>query len=182
MRHFCKIAEGIDVVPVLNALAVNPHLWNANDLRSTHPLSPHHNVDDIWLWFNPEREDASAIVDDLEVVPYPAWEKLPQVRSIVLDVMRRVEGTRLGRVIITRLPPGKTIPVHVDEGAPATYYTRYQLALQCLPGALFESGGEVIQFRMGDVWQVDNRVRHSVVNNSADDRIVLIMDIRGPVC
>lgn len=182
MRHFLKIAEGIDVIPALNALAVNPHLWNAHDLRTTHQLSPHRAVDDIWLWFNRMSDDPADVIDDLECVPYPAWQQLPQFRGLVLDIMRRVEGTRLGRAIITRLPPGKSIPAHVDEGAPATYYTRYQLALQCLPGALFESGGEVIQFRMGEVWQVDNRVEHSVVNNSADDRIVLIVDVRGPVC
>lgn len=182
MRNFCKIFEGVDVVPVLNALAVNPHLWNAHDLRTTHPMSPHREVDDIWLWFNPEHDDPTKTIDDLETVPYPAWQHLPQIRHLVLDIMRRVEGTRLGRVMITRLPPGKTIPAHVDEGAPATYYTRYQLALQSLPGALFESGEEVVNFRMGEVWLVNNRAEHSVVNNSADDRIVLIMDVRGPVC
>lgn len=170
------------MIPALNALAVNAHLWNQHDLRTTHPLSPHQQVDDIWLWFNPISDDPTDVIDDLEVVAYPAWQQLPQFRNIVFDIMRRVEGTRLGRVMITRLPPGKSIPAHVDEGAPATYYTRYQLALQCLPGALFESGGEVINMRMGEVWQVDNRATHSVVNNSADDRIVLIMDVRGPTC
>jgi quercetin dioxygenase-like cupin family protein len=182
MRHFLKIAEGIDVIPALNALAVNPHLWNAHDLRTTHERSPHKQVDDIWLWFNRLPENEAEIVDDLEAVPYPAWQQLPQFRGIVLDIMRRVEGTRLGRALITRLAPGGVIPAHIDEGAPATYYTRYQLALQCLPGCNFQIGEEVINFRMGEVWQVDNRTEHSVVNNSADDRIVLIVDVRGPAC
>ena len=182
MRHFCKIADGLDVVPVLNALAVNPHLWNAHDLRTTHPESPHQQGDDIWFWFNPEHEDPRGVIDDLDCVPYPAWDKLPQVRNVVLDIMRRVEGTRLGRVIITRLAPGAAIPAHIDDGAPATYYTRYQLALQSLPGALMKIGEEVVNFRMGEVWQIDNRTEHSVVNNSADDRIALIIDVRGPVC
>lgn len=177
MRNFTKIAEGVDVIPLLNALAVHDDLWNENNLRSTHPLSPHQAVDDIWFWFN-DPTDPEEVVDDLTVRPYRAWHEIPQVRPLVFDIMRRVEGVRLGRVLITRLPPGASIPAHTDQGAPATYYTRYQLALQCLPGALFESGGEVIQFRMGEWWLVNNRVEHSVTNNSADDRIVLIVDIR----
>jgi aspartyl/asparaginyl beta-hydroxylase (cupin superfamily) len=31
----------------------------------------------------------------------------------------------------------------------------------------------------GEVWWFDNTVEHEVVNNSADDRIVLICDIRS---
>jgi hypothetical protein len=31
---------------------------------------------------------------------------------------------------------------------------------------------------MGEFWWFDNRVPHSIVNNSADDRIMLVMDVR----
>lgn len=175
-----KIAEGVDVLPVLNALAVNDDLWNENGLRTMHPASPHQSCDDIWCWFN-DADDPATVPDDTRVVPYRGWFALPQLRPIVLDLMRRVEGTHLGRVIITRLPPGGTIPPHIDGGAPATFYTRYQLAVQCRPGAIFASGNEAIQMAPGEVWLVNNRVEHGVINNSDDDRIVVIIDIRGPV-
>lgn len=182
MRNFCKIIDGIDVIPLLNALVVNPDLWNENKLRTTHPLSPHKETDDIWCMFNRVSDDPEEVIDDLEVVPYRAWHTLPHLHDTVLNLMRRVDGTRLGRVLITRLKPGASIPAHVDEGAPATYYSRYQLVLQSLPGALFTIGEEVINFRTGDFWWINNRDTHSVTNNSADDRIVLIMDVRGPLC
>lgn len=177
MRHFTKIAECVDVIPLLNALAAHDDLWNENTLRTTHPASPHQDVDDIWCWFN-DPSDPEAVIDDLTTVPFRAWYEIPQVRPLVFDIMRRVEAVRLGRVLITRLAPGCSIPPHVDEGAPATYYTRYQLALQCLPGCNFTIGDEAVNFRMGEWWQIDNRTKHSVVNNSADDRIVLIVDVR----
>jgi len=178
MRHFQKIAEGIDVVPILNALAVRPDLWNENDLRTTHPQSPHTACDDIWLLFNAMPENPEAVVDDCEVVSYRGWRELPHVRALILDLMRRVDGVRLGRVIISRLPPGQSIPAHVDQGAPATYYKRYHLALQSLPGALNHSGDEVTNYRPGEFWWFDNAASHAIVNNSADDRIVIVMDVR----
>ncbi|MCH7852629.1 MAG: aspartyl/asparaginyl beta-hydroxylase domain-containing protein [Candidatus Marinimicrobia bacterium] len=92
--------------------------------------------------------------------------------------MRGVQGSRLGRVLITRLAPGKSIAPHADGGAPAEYYERYQVALQSLPGCLFTVGDETVTFNAGDVWHIDNRMTHSVVNNSADDRVVMIVDIR----
>ena len=178
MRHFLKIGEGIDVAPILAALAARPDLWNENDLRTTHPLSPHGACDDIWLMFNAIPDDAAAVVDDCEVIPYRAWFELPHVRDLVLNLMRRVDGVRLGRVVITRLPPGKVIPAHVDQGAPATYYRRYHVALQSRPGAVNHSGDEAVTYAPGEFWWFDNAAEHDIVNNSDDDRIVIVMDVR----
>ena len=178
MRSFCKIFEQLDVVPLLNALATKPHLWNANTLRTTFPGSPHAECDDIWLFFNRIPVNPAEVVNDIDVVPYAAWEELPQVRHLVFDLMRRVEGVQLGRVLITRLAPGKSIPAHADEGAPAVYYSRYQIILQSLPGCTFRVGNETVQFGMGDCWWIDNQTEHEVVNNSADHRLALIVDVR----
>jgi len=177
LRNFCKIFEQMDVVPLLNALACKPHLWNQNDLRTTFPGSPHAACDDIWLLFN-DTSDPALVVDEIAVQPFPAWHELPQARDLIFSLMRRVEGVQLGRVMITRLRPGCSIPEHADTGAPAEYFQRYQIALQCLPGCNFHIGEEVIQFSMGEAWWIDNSEPHSVVNNSADDRLALIVDIR----
>jgi hypothetical protein len=176
MRHFQKIAEAVDVVPVLDGLMRNADLWDQNTLRTKHPGTAHAQVSDIWVWFNDPEGD---VTNDREVIPYPAWERLPALRPMVLDLMRRVEGVRLGRVLITRLPPGKAITPHVDGGAPAEFFTRYQIALQSLPGAIFRIADEQVNFRSGEVWQIDNRSEHEVINHSADDRIVAIVDIRN---
>jgi len=183
MKYFQQLAAGINVTPLMNALQRQPELWDANPIRTKHPGTAHAEVSDILVRFNDVEEylrtgDPSAIVDDREAIAYPAWEKLPHMRPIIFDLMRTVEATRLGRVVITKLPPGKEITPHVDQGSPAEYYRRFQVALQSLPGALFTIGDETVNFRTGDVWMIDNRTVHGVVNNSADDRIVMIVDLR----
>lgn len=179
MRHFQQLAAGIDVGPLAHQLALAPGLWNENDLRTTHPQSAHVEADDIWLWFNDIPDDPTTVLNDIQTRPYPAWRALTASHELVFDLMRRVGGSQLGRVLITRLRPGAIITPHVDEGAPATFYTRYQIAVQSLPGALFNIGDETVNFATGDVWWIDNRTTHSVVNNSVDDRIVCIVDIRA---
>jgi hypothetical protein len=176
MRNFLRVGE-VDPLPLLNAIARQPELWNQNTLRTQHPNTAHGQADDIWIWFN-DVSDPSGVINDVQVIPYPAWQLLPQVREIVFNLMRRVEAVQLGRVLITRLAPGKAITPHVDGGAPATFYTRYQIALQSLPGVQFRAGEEVVQFRSGEVWTFDNTQEHEVINNSADDRIALIIDVR----
>jgi quercetin dioxygenase-like cupin family protein len=93
--------------------------------------------------------------------------------------MARVEGERLGRCIITKLKPGAVIDPHVDSGDHAAYFERYHIVLQSLPGSVFHAGGETVQMRVGEVWWFDNSSMHSVINNSADDRIHLIVDIKA---
>lgn len=177
MRNFLRIADSIDTVPILAALAARPELWNRNDLRTTYPDSPHAAVDDVWLLFNDLNLQPGEVVNDIQTHPYDAWHQLP-VQDLVLNVMRRVNGLQLGRVIITRLAPGKSIGAHADEGAPATFYQRYHIALQSAPGCIVRSGEEVVQYAAGEVYWFNNRVEHEVVNNSAEDRIVIVMDVR----
>ena len=178
MRNFLLIAQNIDVVPVLNALAGHPDLWDEHTLRTTYPGTPHSQVSDILVWFNDLDQPPEALIDDKAVAPYRAWSAIPQLRPLVFDLMRRVEGVSLGRVMITRLPPNKEITPHVDGGAPATWFTRYQLMLHCLPGVIFQAGNERVAMKTGECWMFDNTQEHSVQNGSGEDRIVLIADIR----
>lgn len=179
MRNMQLIFQEYEVRPLLHAVQVHPELWNQNTLRTGHPGTAHGDVDDIWLWFN-KTDDPEKVVDDKQVEPYAAWYILPQAHRVIADLMHRVRGVQLGRVIITRLAPGKRIAPHVDGGAPADYFERYQVALQSLPGAMIRVGNEEVSFCPGEIWHIDNKQEHEVANNSADDRIVMIVDIRVP--
>lgn len=181
MRNFLLLAQGVDVMPLLLAIQRQPELWDQNTLRTKHPDSPHTQVSDIWLRFNelPPEGEESRVVDDCETVWYPAIHALPQARSLIFQLMTRVEGERLGRCMITRLAPGKCITPHPDRGAPAEYYDRYHIVLQSRPGSIFRCGGETVHMKAGEAWWFDNSVEHEVINNSDDDRIHLIVDIKA---
>lgn len=179
MNNFQRLATGANVVPLLNAIMRDRALWNQNTLRTDHPETAHAQADDIWLRFN-EIDDSTPekVVDDVECINYPAWWALPQARPLIFSLMGLVEGERLGRVLVTRLAPGAKITAHTDGGAPATYYERFHVVLNSAPGCLFRAGDETVQMQTGDVWWFDNTQEHEVINNSVDDRIHLIVDVR----
>jgi len=192
MRHFHRLAQGVNVAPLLLSLARQPELWNSHDVRTKSPGTPHSQVDDILVRFNDLRDWERAkgnsgealaaglkIVDEHESVWFPAAYQLPAVRPMIFALMAAVQGERLGRVIITRLAPGKRIAPHCDGGDHAEYYDRYQICLQNSPGSLFRVEGEVVTFQPGETWWFNNGLEHEVVNNSKEDRIVLIVDIRA---
>jgi hypothetical protein len=183
MKNFICIAENVNVLPLMLAVMRNAELWNQNTLRTAHPGTPHSQVSDIWLRFNdlePLRNtgDAATVMDEHESIDYPAYKFLPEARAIVMSVMARVGGERLGRCLITKLPPGAKIDPHVDGGSHAAYYERFHIVLQANAGNAFRAGDETVGMRTGEVWWFDNSKEHEVINNSADDRIHMIVDIR----
>ena len=180
MRNFQRLATGVNVTPLLLALSRRPELWNQNTLRTTHPASPHTQVDDIWLRFNelPEEGDEAKILDEHESVDYPAYAVLTEARQLVMNVFTAVAGERLGRVLITRVAPGKRIDPHVDGGSHAAYYQRFHLVLQSNPDSIFRAGDEAIVMHQGELWWFDNEKEHEVINQGKDDRIHLIIDAR----
>ena len=180
MRYFELLAVNVDVVPLQHALQRNPGLWNQNTLRTAHEDSPHAEADDIWLRFQPLNGEPvrEKVMNSPDCEWYPAWHILPQARTLVFDLQRRVEASRIGRVIITRLPSGKRIKPHPDTGEYASAYDRYHIVLHALPGCQFRAEEDAVQMRTGEVWWFQNRVEHEVVNNSSDERIHLIVDLQ----
>lgn len=178
MKNFIKISEGLDVTPILMALATREGLWNKNTLRTQHANLTHAEVSDIWLWFNEiDERNVNAVINEIAVVSYPGWFLLPQVRPIIFDLMHRVSCVQLGRVLITKLAPGGRILPHIDLGAPADFFERYQICLQGKQ-ALFSVGDEAIEMQPGEAWWFNNQIEHAVINNGLDDRIVIIVDMR----
>lgn len=92
--------------------------------------------------------------------------------------MSKVAGERLGRVMINRLKAGGQVYPHADTPDHAQYWDRYHAVLKSGPGCNFRCGDEMVNMETGSVWWFQNALEHEVLNNSADDRIHLIIDIR----
>lgn len=185
MRNFLRLAQGIDTMPILHALQMNSELWNQHTFRTKFKNTPHVDVDDIWLRFSSQEkvadpEKLDRVIYDDAPVWYPAASRLP-VKTLVLDVMRRVEAFDLGRLLITRIKPGGRILPHADVDGSyvnAGNIARYHVVLQGLPGNLFRCGDETISMLTGEVYWFNAHVQHECMNNSADDRIHLLVDVR----
>lgn len=192
MRNFQRLVTGLDTSGLSAAIAAQPELWNQHKVRAAHKLSVHREIDDIVLRYNKfdSGDDfISQVCASIDCVMYPAWYKLPQAHPFIFGLMFRVNGLHLGRCMISRLAPGETIPEHSDRivpaeqrfpdrPPPAKYYERYHLPLQSEPGVVFCCGNEQVQMLPGEVWWFNNQLPHAVINNSREDRINLIIDIR----
>jgi hypothetical protein len=187
MRNFLKVGQGSDVVPLLAAITRQPSLWKADTYLRNYPQGPFGDVDSIILRFPKkiiaatakQAEQHLANHDQHESNDTPSYALLPEARPLVMGLMGYLGGTRLGRVIINRIAPGGVIFPHADSPAHAEYYERHHIVLQSSPGVAFHCEDEQAYMATGETWWFNNALEHRVVNNSATDRIHLIVDIRS---
>ena len=190
MKHFQQIWAGIDVVPLLTAIKRRPELWREDTYLRDYPQGPFGDTETIMLRFPVKRvleqeEELRKVqagehptIDQHECIDYPPYKLLHEARPLVMNLMSYAGGERLGRVMINSLRPGGRIFPHADTEAHADYYSRFHIVLQSQPGVSFRAGDETIRMQTGEIWWFNNKEVHEVINNSADDRIHIVADIR----
>lgn len=184
MKNFLQVGNA-DMGPLRLALKLRVHLWNQFDYRTTFDGTPFQGIDDIVLRYSrPEKLqgnfDPKAFINDTDLVLYPAWTELPEAHEVIFNLMRRYKGVNLGRVLIDRIAPGGVIKAHADNyGKYALRQDgmRFHVCVSGLPGCLFHCGNEVVQMKTDEVWWFQHKEVHAVENNSADERIHLLIDI-----
>jgi quercetin dioxygenase-like cupin family protein len=169
------LSSGLCVAQIHWALQEHPELWNQHITRTESPNSPHFGLDDIWARFgDPDRAADGAAHDSFW---YPSAEVLG-IKGLCYDLMRAVEGVELGGVLITRIPPGRAVKPHTDPGWHARRYDKFAVQIASAPGQRFHFEGESLETKPGDLFWFDNQFTHWVTNETAYERVTMIVCIR----
>ena len=171
------LTSGINVAPIYAALQQHPELWNQNRARTASADSPHRELDDIWARFV-DLKEANGLPQESKW--YPAAEILG-IKPLCLDIMRLVEGTELGGILITRIPAGAQCHPHQDHGWHARRYEKFAVQITSAPGQKFCFDGQELETKPGDLFWFDNKYTHWVTNDTPHERVTMIICIRKEV-
>ena len=182
IRNFDMVKTGVYVDPARLEIS-KLNAWNWLNLRKMFPTSSHREVEDIVFRFAPldRAQTFESVMDGRDTVSYWTWYAHDEVRNTVLNVFNGMlpPNTEFGRVIATRLSPGKKVYLHADEGKYAESFDRYHIVLQADAfGCQFHCGDEVVHMLTGEVWKFNHQLPHRVLNNGKLDRINLIVDVK----
>lgn len=189
MRNFLRLATGVNVAPLMLAIARRPELWKEDTYLRDYPQGPFGEVDSIMLRFPEKRvfeQEAEVdaykrgehFFDQHESIDYPAYAALTEARALVMSLFTAAAGERLGRVMINRIKPGGVIFPHADTPEHVAHYSRFHLVLQSEPGVMFRCGDERTYWEAGAAFWFNNALEHEVRNDSPSDRIHLVLDAR----
>lgn len=181
-HRFERIAVGLPIEGLCRRLREQPRLWKEITDRQTTPGSPHHDSECIFLRWCPDRSVAAAFYQ-LETIDYPSAPRfMPDVSHVMLELLRVLDLKEpdIGRVIITRLPPGAAIDEHMDVGPYAERYDRFHVCLEADKGNLFYVEGEPFDPVPGEAWWFNHKRQHAVVNLGKTPRVHMIVDVVAP--
>jgi len=94
-----------------------------------------------------------------------------------IKFLEEYHGGKVGSVIIPKLLAGEMVYEHKDIGEYLGLVRRNHLAIVTNENVYFSVGGEVINMREGELWEINNNLHHGVENFSDQDRIHMIIDI-----
>jgi quercetin dioxygenase-like cupin family protein len=169
--NFRKITEGVDLVPVLEA--IHPMAWREVTIRQEYAGSAHRDTESIFLRAPTSTADIFNCLDSIEL---EAWQHLG-VAEFLTPVLDAIGARELGRVMLVKLKAGGFIRPHTDEGAYARYFARFHVVLA--GHCRFHCGAEEVAMAPGEVWWFNHQKEHEVCNGNAD-RIHLIFDACAP--
>lgn len=177
------VCSDLDVSKLKTEILNHYSEFDRYNQRRVFTNSPHAEMTDIWARYNDinpflEKGSLDGFEAEHDSVWYPVIEKIPAVKKVVFDLMSKVDGERLGGVLITKLPVGGHIKRHTDAGWHAQYYDKFFVPIQIKEGAIFGFDDGDIHAKEGEAWWFDNSNPHWVTNNSDCDRIGMIVCIR----
>lgn len=177
MLHFTKIAQGLDIQPLLAELDAAPEMWFANTSRQR-KVRCQRNTRNIFLRAarKPLPRDAKNANDVQESRIARSARKFPRTLAWCESVADTLGGT-LGRAtLVALLPHGRVFP-HVDAGAYYRIRDRFHLVLRSAGGSPLTAGDERVVMRPGELWAFNNKARHWADNPSEEPRVHLIFDV-----
>lgn len=148
------------------------------------------NWDKLWndiperkLWYAQEYTDITLlynIPDSLTEVFNRFYINELLIKDMKLDVIFNqlsvYTGKRLGRAMFIKLPAKKSIASHIDRGHHLETCDRIHLPIITDNNVDFIINDTVYPMPAGVISRINNNVPHSVVNNSTNDRVHLVMD------
>jgi tetratricopeptide (TPR) repeat protein len=168
--NFLRLNNTIDTTAIRNKVEQIPaERWAESDRRKI--FNVHRNTQSLSLvhfedykYEEPEYRD---VYSELE-------EEIGPVVDYIANYYRN--NGFIVRAMLAKLHAGGEIPKHKDAGYSLMNCHRVHLPLVTSDKVDFFVGGETIQMRVGELWEINNGTDHAVANNGTEDRIHLIVD------
>jgi hypothetical protein len=164
----------IDISPLAGAIAAQePEAWNEHEMRQKE-YEVHRLTQSIVLLF--------AEVDPwprMEVHRQAGWNRLAAETVPLMDsIIARwyPPGGRIIRAMAAKLMAGGRIDPHRDAHPSFDCGHRIHVPITTNPRVRFTVDGRPFKLEVGQVYEINNRLMHSVANRGTTDRIHLLFD------
>jgi len=120
---------------------------------------------------------------NIEISKQPGWDRLADA---AVPVMHHIvenyypPGGTIIRAMAAKLMAGGIIKPHMDSHPSFRFGHRIHIPITTNPRVRFMIDGRPYQMEVGQVYEINNQKRHSVMNKGEEDRITFIFDYVPP--
>ena len=166
----------VDSAPLIDAvLAMSEEDWQAQQYRQN-AYSVHEHTQSLVMVF-------CQGWPELQISKEPSWEPLEDtavpLMHHIIDNFYPAGGTII-RAMAAKLKSGGVIAPHRDSHLSFVHSHRIHIPLTTYPGVRFMINGRPHRFTVGEAYEINNQMNHSVMNSGSDDRITFIFDYLPP--
>lgn len=168
----------VDVTALSDAiLAQDAEAWRENDHRQN-AYEVHRDTESIVMIFT----DSDAW-PELVVQKMPGWDRLVDVAMPVMHGLIEQHypaGGAIVRAMAAKLKAGGRITPHRDSHPSFHLGHRIHVPITTNRRVRFSIDGRPYRFEVGQAYEINNQLQHSVANKGDDDRITFIFDYIPP--
>ena len=120
---------------------------------------------------------------DIVISKEPGWDRLADVAlPLMNDIIKRLypPGGTVIRAMAAKLLAGKKITPHVDRHVSFHRGHRIHVPITTNSRVRFMIDGQPYQLQVGQAYELNNQLMHSVMNKGTEDRITFIFDYVPP--
>lgn len=120
---------------------------------------------------------------DIVVSKEPGWPRLSEVAlPLMNDIISRFypPGGTVIRAVAAKLLAGSVITPHIDYHPSFHLGHRIHVPITTNPRVRFMIDGQPYRLKVGEAYEINNQMKHSVMNKGAEDRITFIFDYVPP--
>lgn len=158
-------------------LSLDEAAWAENTYRQTE-YRQHSDTKSVVLIFTDSEGWPS-----IKITKESGWELLREVACPLMDSILAEHyppGGTIIRAVVANLTAGGIIQPHVD-GHPSFHAGhRIHIPITTNPRVRFMIDGKPYQFKVGQAYELNNQINHSVMNKGKEDRLTFIFDYIPP--
>jgi hypothetical protein len=167
-----KELGAVNVNPLIEkVLGMEEQAWRANEFRQN-AYAVHYKTESLVLLFCDGWPD-------LTISREAAWDDLHMLAEPLMNGILEEHyppGGTIIRAMAAKLKAGSIITPHRDSHESFAHSHRIHLPLTTNPGVRFMINGRPHRLKVGQAYEINNQLNHSVMNNGKEDRITFIFD------
>ncbi len=161
------LIESIKIIP--------EEYWGIKTKRNTHN-KVHREVRTIPIRWTYE----SLLQTEIEPIPNQEWYDKLNFKKFEDELQKIYEKAYgegyLYRIILAEMPENHTLKPHKDNGISLIQTHRTHIPIITNENVEFQVGGEPLNLKVGEVWEINNARVHAVYNKSNQKRLHMIVD------